>query len=748
MSAEILAPAGDFQTALSAFAAGADAVYCGLPDFSARAFARNFSLAELADLVAYAHSPSRTPRRRVYVTFNTVIDEEKIPAALEDLSHLASISPDAIIVQDLGVASLCRRFFPQLELHASTQLVAHNLEGVLALKELGFRRVVLARELSLSEIRTIAERCGALKMAADSRPEMELECFIHGALCYSVSGLCLFGAMEKGRSGNRGACPYCCRLKFGSSHPFSMKDFRLGDAIKQLDAAGVSSLKIEGRMKSPLYVASVTRYYREILDGASSDGKKITQEDLETVFSRRTTQLYFNGKKDAQSVIDPDTVGHVGARVGVVKKVTKDRDGLSWMRIHTERALEKHDGLQFDVMTEEGRRAGFGISEMRVAISRRSVFEVPAHSDVEILVSEEISSLIKSGSVVYCSMSNAVKRMFPPASCRALECDGGIPLDVEVTLSPDRINVRTSAPYELEVSEDCSLGAANDPSKTAESVRKAFVKLIGTGYYLRGFSLNDGGGLYAPASILNALRRSLVAMLNEKREEARKSALAAALDFSVEPKSSFDDRKVLSTVKISSVSQLPLRDWDEIIIAISLATREEDISCVEKEAQGASLRLALPVYTSEPDFNRLRVLVKRFVRLGYRAWECSDLATLRMLKECGVEDITADWTLYAFNSYALALLSDAGVKRFVASPENTRENIECLAASGFDIEFLDRQCTPLFISLTKPETEGEERYSVFRKDGLYVTVSNSPRSFAPPQGSSVRSDYSWDPVLA
>ena len=183
MKAEVLAPAGDFETALSAFAAGADAVYCGLGDFSARAFAKNFSVDELSSLISYAHSPSRGWRRRVYVTFNTLIDEADIPAALESLSTLSQLQPDGVIVQDLGVASLCRKFFPSLELHASTQLVAHNLEGVLQLKEMGFRRVVLARELSLAEIRTIAERCGALKIAADSRPEMELECFIHGALC-------------------------------------------------------------------------------------------------------------------------------------------------------------------------------------------------------------------------------------------------------------------------------------------------------------------------------------------------------------------------------------------------------------------------------------------------------------------------------------------------------------------------------------------------------------------------------------
>ena len=206
---ELLSPAGDFETALAAFAAGADAVYCGLSDFSARAFAKNLSPDDLRNLVAYARSQNAP--RRVYVAFNTLLDESQLESAVESLATLDDIGPDALIVQDLGVARICRKYFPSLELHASTQLVVHNLEGVLALKELGFRRVVLSRELSLEEVSLVARRCGAMKMMDDGRPEMELECFIHGALCYSISGLCLFGAMEKGRSGNRGTCPYCCR---------------------------------------------------------------------------------------------------------------------------------------------------------------------------------------------------------------------------------------------------------------------------------------------------------------------------------------------------------------------------------------------------------------------------------------------------------------------------------------------------------------------------------------------------------
>ncbi len=358
---ELLAPAGNFATARTAFAAGADAVYCGLREFSARAFADNFSFEELDELLRVA----RADGRKVYVTFNTLLDEASLERAVRALAQLDELRPDAVIVQDLGVARLCRRHFPNLALHASTQLVAHNLEGVLALRELGFSRVVLARELSLAEIAAISRRCG-----------VELEVFIHGALCYSISGLCLFGAMERGRSGNRGACPYCCRMAYADdkgakSLPFSMRDLRLGADVLKLAEAGVASLKIEGRMKSEVYVASVTRYYRQFLGergGADEHGRfpKVTTEDLETVFSRRTTKLYFDGAPSGP-VIDRSSLGHLGAEIGVVKRVTMDPDGRAWLRFHTRRRLERHDGLQFEG-ADGGKPLGMGVAVMRKAM--------------------------------------------------------------------------------------------------------------------------------------------------------------------------------------------------------------------------------------------------------------------------------------------------------------------------------------------------------------------------------------------
>ncbi len=727
---ELLAPAGDFETALAAFAAGADAVYCGLNEFSARAFATNFSMEDLKRLISYA----RVKGKKVYVTFNTVLDESDIEDAVRMLADLEEVGPDALIVQDLGIAKICRDHFPGLVLHASTQLVAHNLEGVLALKEFGFSRVVLARELSLEEIGSIAKRCGGL----------ELEAFIHGALCYSISGLCLFSAMEKGRSGNRGKCAYCCRLAYPDAEgkkvlAFSMKDLRLGEDVRKLVDAGVVSLKIEGRMKSALYVASVTKYYRQILDRTESAAGAVTVADLETVFSRRTTELYLNGRpgtKGVESPIDAESLGHLGTAIGVVKHVTRDREGRAWLRFHTARALEKHDGLQF-AAPDGGKPLGLGISEMRTTISRVPVFEVSAGTDVEILLPEndevDLAGALKAGQTVYCSMSNEVKRRFPMPSFRPSEYPGPIEIDVEVTLEATRM-VAKACGVEVEVRGE--FGAAKNPDKTFEAVRSAFEKLGETDYKLGRLMLNDAGRLFAPKSLLNDLRRDLVEALDAKRYEVKREKIARALD---------DDEVVAAggevprkVVKIRADQNLPAGDWDEIVVAFQV----EDVDQLCESEANEKARLALPVWTAETDFNRLRIAVKHLMRAGFTKWEASDLATLRMLKELGVEDITADWTLYAFNSRALAALTKLGVKRFVASPENERENLQYLAESGYAVEFLTQQSTPLFISLTEPKEQTE--LAVTKRGKLWVTTKKVPREFEVPEGVATRIDLSWE----
>ena len=779
---ELLAPAGSFDVARAAFAAGADAVYLGLDAFSARAEAVNFSPDELRNLLACARAQGG---KKVYVTFNTLVSDEEMPTAIEKLAILDELQPDGIIVQDLGIARLARRHFPSLALHASTQLVAHNLESVLALRELGFSRVVLARELPLEDIQSIAKRCG-----------VEIEVFVHGALCYSISGLCLFSAMEKDRSGNRGRCAYCCRLAYtdaagNKALPFSMRDLRLDEHLAALRAAGVASLKIEGRMKSALYVASVTKRYREILDGVTPT---VTRADLETVFSRRTTTLYIDGAP-ADPIIDPLSLGHLGTPVGTVKRLTKDREGRTWLRFHTNRALERHDGLQF-AAPAGGKPYGFGISEMRLALSRRVEFTVPAESDVEVLVPSDrpvpdAPSLdpLQPGAEIYCSASNEVKRRFPIPPFRPSDVSSGTPIDITVTLSPTGISASVQS-HNLTISQSHNLSPAQHPERTADAIRKAFSRLGDTNWSLGSLTVNDPSHLFAPASLLNDLRRQLVADLDAKRESSRREHIAEILkdlNSLTDPNNPTDpkdlkDFKDLNVLKLRLDQSLPedVSDFTEIVFAIghargkdveaALTARCAELRAIFEEAGAPmpAIRLALPVFTRERDFGALRAAVKHMVNHGIDKWEASDLATLRLLRALGLDDITADWTLYAFNMAARQALADLGIRRHVASPESyhlptaeshslpsaeSSSSLSC--AAGFSLpltEHLVRQSTPLFISLTRPATPDPSRlvglngdtFSAYRIDGLWITARSEPRRFHASPDAPRRTDLSWD----
>lgn len=284
---EILSPAGSYETLKAAIASGCDAVYFGASSFNARRKAQNFTDEEIENVVCYCHARGV----KAHLTINTLIFDSELKEALNLAKIAAKAGIDAIIIQDLGLASLIHGLSPKLNIHASTQLSCHNLDGVLELAKLGFSRVVLSRELSYKEIKHIV----------DNSP-IETEVFVHGALCMSVSGQCYMSAFFGGcRSANRGLCAQPCRLPFKTvnhENVLSLKDLSLIDKIQELQKIGVTSLKIEGRMKRPEYVALTTRLCKK-----ASLGQEILEEDkenLKNVFSRSGfTSGYYDEKKDS-----------------------------------------------------------------------------------------------------------------------------------------------------------------------------------------------------------------------------------------------------------------------------------------------------------------------------------------------------------------------------------------------------------------------------------------------------------------
>ena len=303
---ELLAPAGSFEALVAAVSAGADAVYVGGVAFGARAYAKNFNNEELLRAVRYCHLNGV----KLYVTVNTLVNDLEMRELSDYAVYLYEIGVDAVIVADLGVIREIRRRVPKLAVHASTQCSVHNVSGAEIVAALGCERVVPARELSLENIKIMVERS-----------PVEVEIFLHGALCVCHSGQCLMSSLVGGRSGNRGECAQPCRLPYNGKYPLSLKDLSLAGHIPEIIESGVSSLKIEGRMKSPKYVYGVTSIYRKLLDEGRAANESEVRE-LKRIFSRDGfTDGYFVGNTRD---------GMTGVRSDADKESSKALDEVSF----------------------------------------------------------------------------------------------------------------------------------------------------------------------------------------------------------------------------------------------------------------------------------------------------------------------------------------------------------------------------------------------------------------------------------
>lgn len=340
---ELLSPAGSMESLKAGIQNGADAIYLGGSSFGARASATNFDNDELIEAVKYA----KLRNVNIFVTVNTSIKETEVEELISYTDFLYKIGVDAIILSDIGVAEVLRKRYPNMELHASTQISAHSLNDVLELKKVGFNRVVLARELSIEEIKEICDNV-----------DIDIEVFIHGAICISYSGQCLMSSMLGDRSGNRGRCAQPCRQSYklinkttgkiidvNGNYLLSPKDLCSIENIEKILYTGVKSLKIEGRMKRPEYVAVVTSRYRKTIDNyinnKITDDKKALKEDLEAIFNRKFTSGYLMSK-NGSDIINLDKPNNVGVKVGEVLNFNSKKNKL---KIKLSGKLSKGDGI-------------------------------------------------------------------------------------------------------------------------------------------------------------------------------------------------------------------------------------------------------------------------------------------------------------------------------------------------------------------------------------------------------------------
>lgn len=494
---ELALPAGSLQCALYAFKGGADSVYLGLKSFSARKNAVNFSFEDIRKLKEVCLKENK----KFYITLNTLVKDEELPQVYTLLKQLDYVKPDGIIVQDLGIAKMISEHFPSLELHASTQLAVHNIEGVKELQRLGFKRVVLSRELSFDEVKTIREAC----------PDVEIKVFIHGALCYGFSGVCMASQKITGRSANCGACAQICRTWFTCKETqddkwfFSMKDLNLGKKVLQYQDIGIDSLKIEGRMKGPEYTYWCAKYYSQILNHKDENDKEVSwaKDSMEIAFARESTEGFFDtktaGSCGSNNMVCTKYPSHIGIRVGYIQRVINGKAIAIF-----EKSVALRDGL---LVISNGQSAGFALTDIEGGRSFISEGE-------EALInfpSNEFTKKPEYGTEIRCVSRHDMNLPLISENIPLYKRD----LDININIYDSSLEINNQK-YEIEIQE------AKNPADLNEIFTKVFESSDKSYFTLGKLTIANNSkvkNVFLPLSILKQIRRDYYASADSDFEK-------------------------------------------------------------------------------------------------------------------------------------------------------------------------------------------------------------------------------------
>jgi putative protease len=661
---ELLAPAGEPRALRAALSAGADAVYFGLERWSARAFAGNFGGEDVPEAVEAAHLYDA----RAYLALNTLLKDDEVEPALAALEAPYRAGLDALIVADLGFAARVREEYPELTLHASTQLDTHGSAQLAALRRLGFSRAILARELSLAEI------------AALDAQGIELEAFVHGALCYGYSGDCLLSSMVGGRSGNRGRCSQSCRLRYAlrrrgsasleSSRIMSTSDLSAIGVLPEMLAAGVVSFKIEGRMKDAAYVGVTTAVYREALDAAAADPEAFAVRPewsarLEQSFSRSFTTAHLQGRHD--DVRSGGRGGHRGVLVGRVSRMD-EASGLAHVKLSKPVAegdvvyLYTPWGQTEPTRLESGGDASLTLRvRERVAVKDR-LFRLSA-ADVG-----ELGRDLTSGRVA----------LRPCGLAMRLSGEEGSPaaLTVTETLSAESVTVETAEP----------LAAARTAALTETRARDALGALGGTPYELAELEFAVTGEVFLAVGELKDLRRRAVAALGERRLAASRRAVGrrpqAGAPVSGRPAAPAPAPSVVVRLRPGE-APLPLPRGGAWCLDVLPGDEPEAAGRALQTlgASGASVRLRLPEVLYDAQESWLAALLEL-------PWDCVVARSLGLVERLTVPFVL-EYPLQGLNGLAAgvaAALAGRAPAAVTVSPEASLGEIpataRALAASG------------------------------------------------------------------
>ena len=622
---ELLSPVGNMECLKAAINAGCDAVYLAGINFGARSFAGNFSNEELIEAINLCHLYGV----KVYVTVNTLIYDSEVDRFIKYIDFLHANNVDAVIMQDIGMIDLVRKTYPNLEIHVSTQAHIHNLEGAKLCEELGVKRIVLARETPIELVKEIKEKTN-----------LEIEIFIHGALCMSYSGECLMSYLIGGRSGNRGTCAQPCRQPYSliidnelkeSGYLLSTKDLNTLDYVSKLVDMGIDSLKIEGRMKRKEYVYLVTSLYRKAIDK-----KNITEsdiKDLKKVFNREFTKGFLN-HEDNNNFTNTFRPNHIGVEIGKVVNINKDI-----VSIKLTDSVSKLDGIR--ILTSED----IGLTITNIFISGKKVEEAYSGDIIDL----KIKGKVNVGDIVVKTTDN--KELIDID--KKIEIDKKIPIKgkfifrlgkpIEAIVTDYKNEVTLYSDYIIEESINASL----DKDKVLNQLNK----LGDTIYTFDNIDIILDNNIFVPVNILNDIRRRFTEELNQKRlyksNYKKENYYIEVPDFK---------KEALKTILVHTYEEyLKNRDlYDTIYIDDKKEyERIDDTKCI----------LKLPrVMEYLEDYNSPLLV--------------GELGSVYKYK-----NINTDFSLNVLNSYSVAFLHSLGVNRITLSHELNYKQIKLLVDS-------------------------------------------------------------------
>lgn len=698
---ELLSPVGDFECLKAAVQNGADSVYFGADMFSARAFAHNFNLENLEKAIQYA----KIRGVKTNLTLNTLIKDDELESALHVARKAYEYGIDAIIVQDLGLATKLLELFPDLPLHASTQMTVHSLSGALELQNLGFKRVILARELSMDEIDYI-----------NKNTAIEIECFAHGALCISYSGQCLFSSMIGGRSGNRGKCAQPCRLpyelfendkKINSGYLLSTRDLCSLDYIPSFIKIGVKCLKIEGRMKSPEYVATVTRIYKKYIDLALSNQPYVVdkkdRKELMQVFNRGMSSSGHLDNEPNKNLVFKDKPNNMGLWLGKVQNYNKNK-GLITVKL-------KEPIKIGDTISLEKEQGVYTISELME--NNKNIVETKIGQTVTI---GRMKGNIACNDKIY-KMSSKDLSSFAKESYQKETRQ--IPLNGKITIKKGKpisihITPANSVALYKDLNIDCELnefpmGAKNKPIEK-QTVIQQITKTSSTPYQFKNVTVILDDNVFIPKiSTLNQLRRTALQQVQDYAihhcsRNYQETVSSEATSYPIKD-------TILSDMRNYDKSDFYL-DKPKISVLLNCLNPEFDYTKLSQQID--NLYIPLKYFIHRKNDSILKVLSQNFNTYIYmptiikgnyrnlfyanaessvkkydiRGFVISNICNIALLNELFTDldkyfKLVANYTFNVFNSNTVLTLKELGISRFTISPELDKNTIHSLCQYNY-----------------------------------------------------------------